>query len=856
MKYILDKEVLHGHIKSLWRRGGQMQKAADKVKEILGSISMGELDVLKKIPVTNHGETRIKNCIKYDLPGFCRLVTVQENNVCAFIFLGTHEECDKWLDNNKGLTLIIDENKAVISLNLSIDVKTVENVRKVDSVISDSNLIQKLKESYITTISDLISGTIFKKIEDFDSFTDEDEIFEVCMKIQEDEIKELVLDVLLELKADDVDKAKNRIKLFEDTYQKVSTAEPEVIQTIKSNDQFITLDDFNGKDIENLMRGSSWYDWMLFMHPQQRDVVERDFSGPARLLGVSGSGKTCVVVNRAIKLAKKYPGEKILITTINQALSQLINKLLLIALNAEKEKDELINCIDVMSFWELSKQLLSENEKNSLHKRSYSVYSDKSLKDVDTVWKEFYFGENNNSEAKDLYPIHQSLINRKVLPLDYVKQEFDWIRSAFYLDKREDYLTVERTGRSEPFSIEYRKLILKGLNSWENRMQEIGVIDYLGLIGEISLFSESISPKYRCILVDELQDFGTTELSIIRKLVSSKNNDLFLCGDVAQQVYTKHQMMSKTGIVIPPNNYLKIVKNYRNSREILEAASSVFFNNVNTEQYNNKEFELLNPEFANFSSPKPFIRGAKNLDSEFNFSLNYLKQILQPNEKGCIAFCGLTFFQVKSIGNNYNLSVLDGESSIDSNQIFISDLEQTKGFEFDRMIIVNCSNDIFPNPRLPEKEWFREISKLYVSMTRAKKELIITFSSKLSHIFNHSNQYFNFNTKWSDYLDPSLFEETITFAKAFESSTIENISNKSGVEYLYSVYALGLSGPAQDKILSIVTGRRLYYNDIYEECKTISELKEMLSNKRITPQVTRLIGSSTITELKEHFQIT
>lgn len=854
MRYIFDKNILHGHIKALWKRGGLYQKAAEKVKEILGAITMGELDVLKKISTTNNGESRIKNCVKYDLQGFCRLVTIQENNVCAFVFLGTHEECDKWLDNNKGMTLILDENNSVISMNLSADIHSIENVRKVESKISDSNLIEKLKESYSTVISDLITGTIFRKIEKFDSFTDEDEIFEVCMLIPDSEIKELILDVLLELKADNVDQAKNRIKLFEETYQKVSTASEDEIKTIVSNDEFITLEDFSGKDIENLMKGSSWYDWMLFMHPQQRVVVERDFNGPARLLGVSGSGKTCVVVNRAIRLAKKYSGEKILITTINQALSSLIKQLISVALNAEQNKEELLSSIHVMSFWELSRQLLLENEKDKIYRRSYNVFSDTHLEDVDSVWCEFYFKENNNTDAEILTPVHQSLLNRNVLPIEYIKQEFDWIRSALNLEERSAYLNIERVGRSEAFSPDFRKIILEGLQFWESKMNAVGVCDYLGLIGPLSKFSDKITPRYRSILVDELQDFGTTELSILRKLVAHNENDLFLCGDIAQQVHSKHQMISKAGIQIIPNNYLKIVKNYRNSREILEAASIVFHNNVKPEQYNNKEFELLNPEFANFSSPKPFIRAAKNLDSEFNFSFNYLKQILSHNEKGCIAFCGLSYFQVKSIGASYNLAVLDGESSIDNANIFISDLDQTKGFEFDRMIIINCSNDIFPNPRLPHNEWFREISKLYVAMTRAKKELIITYSNTLSHVFNDLDQYFTIGTKWLDYLDPSKLINTIAFSKSNDSQVSSSLLC-TGLEYLYTVNAVGLSGSAQDKILSIVTGRAVLSKGVPEECKTISDFIAMLKNNRIKPQVTRLIGASTILELKEHFTI-
>src|SRR5262245_16806214 len=76
-----------------WRRlrqsGGTKQTAAEKVLAIVGNFTLGA-DTLFKL--TNHGETRIQHCVKYDLPGACRLVTVQNENVVWFLFVGDHEE--------------------------------------------------------------------------------------------------------------------------------------------------------------------------------------------------------------------------------------------------------------------------------------------------------------------------------------------------------------------------------------------------------------------------------------------------------------------------------------------------------------------------------------------------------------------------------------------------------------------------------------------------------------------------------------------------------------------------------------------------------------------------------------------
>ena len=59
--------------------------------------------------LTKYGENRIKNCQKYDLGGGCRLVTVQKDACIILLYVGSHEETDKWLESKKGLEFL-DKN--------------------------------------------------------------------------------------------------------------------------------------------------------------------------------------------------------------------------------------------------------------------------------------------------------------------------------------------------------------------------------------------------------------------------------------------------------------------------------------------------------------------------------------------------------------------------------------------------------------------------------------------------------------------------------------------------------------------------------------------------------------------------
>ena len=59
-------------------------------------------------------------------------------------------------------------------------------------------------------------------------------------------------------------------------------------------------------NVEELQRALDfpWEKWTVFLHPEQRQWVERDYAGPARVSGSAGTGKTIVALHRAAYLAR------------------------------------------------------------------------------------------------------------------------------------------------------------------------------------------------------------------------------------------------------------------------------------------------------------------------------------------------------------------------------------------------------------------------------------------------------------------------------------------------------------------------------------------------------------------------
>src|SRR5699024_1891644 len=136
----------------------------------------------------------------------------------------------------------------------------------------------------------------------------------------------------------------------------------------------------------------------------------------------------------------------------------------------------------------------------------------------------------------------------------------------------------------------------------------------------------------------------------------------------------------------------KIKQNYRNSREILQAAYAVLQENVNIDKIHTDDLEIIEPEYANFSTPKPLLLNTGTLEEELGYALSYLEKHQRKDEKACIAFGGLSLHQVRAMGEELNITVLDSVTNIDDANLFLSDLDQTKGFEFDLMMVLNCTD--------------------------------------------------------------------------------------------------------------------------------------------------------------------
>jgi len=799
----------------LMSKGGKYQKAAETALFAFGNATSGAAttvdEVFSGIPLTNHGESRIAHCRKYDLTGYARLVTVYSNGICIFLFAGDHEATDKWLDANRGLDFIAhevggrQEIRPVFVSDTSLGKKGII-ASKTDWLQSEALLDllpQPRRDRLLAGLDDEVT-ILLKSIY---SYTSEDEIETAVIKVGSACQAEAILDVLLQLRCGNQTAALNRIDLFTAQAKSVSELSPAEVESIVSSESAVLAADVDPVLFEHFVRTASFKDWMLYLHPAQRVIVEKEYAGPVRLAGVSGSGKTAVVIHRAMRLARSNPSAKVLVLTLNHALAKLIKELI----QASSPPSDVLPNLTVTSVFELCAnrlKALEPQKKDYYGTRTAVPNKYVEAEHIDDIWQEYFTCGANNMDADVMFEVVRTLLVRNIYPQEYLRQEFNYIRSAFAKSERDQYLDMDRVGRAIPLDRRYREMVQAGLDGWERKMDVVGAIDDLGVTDALYKHLASLSADFDHVLVDEVQDLGTLELRIIRALTKPGPNDLFLAGDAVQAVHTKYCDLKAAGIDLPSARWIRLKQNYRNSRQILTAAYAVLQSNLERVPPALSDMEVLVPEFANFSSAKPLLLEVHSVAEELTYALGYCRQadsMTRPDSKACIAICGMSQKSVEELGQDLGIQVLSDSTDLSGARLFISDLEQTKGFEFDLMLVINCAEGVIPQPQLPERESFRELCKLYVAMTRAKRELVVSYSGSVSSFLAGIEEHFSMGG-WEEH-EVAPAEVTVRDEATQAGDVPAEKWLVTGRDFLRTKDAVGLSVAAQEAILVHVTGK-------------------------------------------------
>jgi superfamily I DNA/RNA helicase len=336
-------------------------------------------------------------------------------------------------------------------------------------------------------------------------------------------------------------------------------------------------------------------------------------------------------------------------------------------------------------------------------------------------------------------------------PDQYLREEFSLIRSAMATQSREtEYLEMERDGRAIVFSAKVRKLTLELLLVWEEVMLSGGVLDELSLAAALlpsrtKLLELPAHLRFRSLLIDEFQDLSTLDLTLLRQIPTASENGFFVAGDPVQRVLVKSLRMRAAGLDIDRTERERITKNYRNSRQILLAASKLANKFGETAQKQKEEIEFLDPELAVRETAPPqaieVVQG-RELEHAWQLARECLSAKTAVPWSINIATASPSSISVEAIlaSKPANLEVkaarISGDYTRSKDTLTVGTVTDVKGFEFTVVIIVGCGKEQLPVPGRCKDEVWRDALRLYVAMTRGRDQVHLIYSGEPSELLD------------------------------------------------------------------------------------------------------------------------
>ncbi len=768
----LNESKFRDAMLNLRKRGGAHQRAYEKACSLITGLNYG-VEELNKL--TNHGENRIKHCRKYALSNDAhRLVTMHTDGYIYLLHVGSHDDVDRWLDQNRGLTVTV--NMETKKIQVTHVTRAEEGGARESSgpnfAASTEENIPYLKRLEGFDVREVVSQSfLVKQLEALDENTSEDDIQEITAHIAEDdpEVGFMLLDVLLELRAGNKYRALARIEQFRGNAKDVATdpaLEATALESEVNSENLVVLSELDDDEIRKLFAPDKFQEWMLFPHQEQKRIAEKDSEKPVVLTGVSGSGKTCVLVHRARFLAGKYPGERILLLTLNRSLSRLLENLVQALCSPEELKN-----IQVLAFYdyfeqlvrhfgpgEYLKQLIELAKKhpqhghvqatiNQVNPKTYAREFDPLSKEtLDDTWELFL----EQSYVKTLMTYATERIrsyDHFVDVADYLREEFSLIRSAVPTSsRREDYLALERSGRAIRFDEKTRKFALDLLLLYEETMLAGGLLDELSLtLTLLPHFSQlnALPPElgFRCLLVDEFQDLSTRDLALLRRISPNKENSVFLTGDTVQRIQVKDLRLGALGLDIINSSWERINKNYRNSKQILMAASRLANLYGEHAKAQGVEIEVLDPELAERETSKPLaieVDEGREIEEAYELARECLDVGSAIPWAVCIATAAPDAISIQRILEKkpadfpVQVDALTGDYNRNRDSMTVGSIADAKGFEFAMIIVVGCGSKVLPPRNGCSDEAWRHALRLYVAMTRGRDQVALIFSGTAS----------------------------------------------------------------------------------------------------------------------------
>lgn len=469
------------------------------------------------------------------------------------------------------------------------------------------------------------------------------------------------------------------------------------VQTITSEDELRLALDF------------PWDKWSVFLHPSQRDVVDRDFSGPARVTGTAGTGKTIVALHRAARAVREDAQARVLLTSFSRPLANALQAKLAILLADDPAK---LARVSVASFQDAASELF----------------------------------QLATGRRPTLAPLdaQQAVLERAMAHLSYkelsprfVFSEWRHIVDAWNLPDLTSYAKVPRIGRRNRLGSKQREAVWPVFEAARRALASRGFVTQSQLFAAVEEDAQAKPDKpFTHVIVDEAQDLGVGELRMLGALAAGPNA-LFFAGDLGQRIFQLPFSWLSLGVdVRGRSSSLRI--NYRTSRQIREAADRLLPPKVR--DVDGIEDDRTGAQSV-FEGPSPTIVECADQDIETAKVAAFLREVmangLSAAEIGMFARSAdyLPRCRAAAAAAGLDARQLTERFADAGDCVSLGTMHLAKGLEFKAVVVMACDDEALPLQsrvdNATDEDELREVFEterhlFYVACTRARDRLLVT----------------------------------------------------------------------------------------------------------------------------------
>lgn len=474
-------------------------------------------------------------------------------------------------------------------------------------------------------------------------------------------------------------------------------------------------------DKEELERAldSPWDKWAIFLHPAQRDWVERDYNGPARVAGSAGTGKTIVALHRAVRLARENADSRVLLTTFSEPLANALRVKLRRLIG---NQPRLAERLDVFALDEVGQRLY-----------------EKQFGDLRLASEAEWHGLLDTAAAD--HPDHG-------FSRSFLRSEWRHVVDAWQLTTWEEYRDVRRLGRKTGLPEARRHALWEIFADLHDEMRARSWTTTAGMYARLEEeLPKRRHPPYDFAVIDEAQDISVAQLRFLAALGANRPDSLFFAGDLGQRIFQQPFSWKSLGVDIRGRSQTLRV-NYRTSHQIRTQADRLLDPVVADVDGNGEERKGT---VSVFNGPQPVIRTFPDAASESAAVGKWLRACMDegmvPNEVAVFVRSENELDRALAAAAAANLpaTTLTERINMEPGKLLLGVMHLAKGLEFRAVAIMACDDEVIPSSERIEAiadeadledVYNTERHLLYVACTRARDRLHVSAISPASEFLD------------------------------------------------------------------------------------------------------------------------